>query len=67
MLPREELLKRVENREIVARAIDLAEQAIKTWEIVETDFLSPPEIAEIQDNDWASVGAKYRLKPAKCP
>ncbi len=47
MLPREELLKRVENREIVARAIDLAEQAIKTWEIVETDFLSPPEIAEV--------------------
>jgi photosystem II S4 domain protein len=48
MLPREDLLKRVENREIVARVIDLAEQAIKTWEIVETDFLSPPEIAEIQ-------------------
>jgi RNA-binding protein YlmH len=36
MLPREELLKRVENREIVARIIDLAEQAIKTWEIVES-------------------------------
>ncbi len=49
MLPREELLKRVENRDIVARAIDLAEQAIKTWEIVETDFLSPPEIAEVKD------------------
>ena len=48
MLPREDLLKRVENREIVARVIDLAEQAIKTWEIVETDFLSPPEIAEIK-------------------
>ena len=48
MLPREELLKRVENREIVARAIDLAEQAIKTWEVVETDFLSPPEIAEVK-------------------
>jgi photosystem II S4 domain protein len=48
MLPREELLKRVENRETVARAIDLAEQAIKNWEVVETDFLSPPEIAEIK-------------------
>jgi photosystem II S4 domain protein len=48
MLPREDLLKRVENREVVARAIDLAEQAIKTWEIVGTDFLSPPEIAEIK-------------------
>jgi photosystem II S4 domain protein len=49
MLPREELLKRVENREVVARIIDLAEQAIKTWEIVETDFLSPPEIAEVRE------------------
>ncbi len=50
MLPREELLKRVvEHREVVARAIDLAEQAIKTWEVVETDFLSPPEIAAIAD------------------
>jgi photosystem II S4 domain protein len=48
MLPREELLKGVENREVAARAIDLADQAIKTWEIVCTDFLSPPELAEIQ-------------------
>jgi len=48
MLPREELLKGVENRETVARVIDLAEQAIKTWEVVITDFLSPPELAESQ-------------------
>jgi photosystem II S4 domain protein len=48
MLPREELLKGVENRETVARVIDLAEQAIKTWEVVLTDFLSPPELAESQ-------------------
>jgi photosystem II S4 domain protein len=48
MLPREELLKTVENRETAARVIDQAEQAIKTWEVVMTDFLSPPEIAEIQ-------------------
>ncbi|MEH2079534.1 MAG: photosystem II S4 domain protein [Nostoc sp.] len=48
MLPREELLKGVENRDSVARAIDQAEQAIKTWEVVLTDFLSPPELAEIQ-------------------
>lgn len=48
MLPREELLKGVENREDVARVIDLAEQAIKTWEVVLTDFLSPPALAEIQ-------------------
>lgn len=48
MLPREELLKGVENRESVARVIDQAEQAIKTWEVVFTDFLSPPEIGESQ-------------------
>ena len=30
------------------RVIDQAEQAIKTWEVVMTDFYSPPEIAEIQ-------------------
>ncbi len=48
MLPREELLKGVENRDSVARVIDQAEQAIKTWEVVFTDFLSPPESAEIQ-------------------
>ncbi|MBD2002479.1 MULTISPECIES: photosystem II S4 domain protein [Cyanophyceae] len=48
MLPREELLKGVENRDTVARVIDLADQAIKTWEVVVTDFLSPPEIVEIQ-------------------
>ncbi len=47
MLPREDLLKHAEHRDIVARAIDLAEQSLKTWEIVETDFLSPPEIMEI--------------------
>lgn len=48
MLPREELLKGVENRDTIAHIIDQAEQAIKTWEVVFTDFLSPPELAEIQ-------------------
>lgn len=48
MLPREELLKGVENRDIIAHVIDQAEQAIKTWEVVITDFLSPPELAEIE-------------------
>ncbi len=48
MLPREELLKKVENREEIARIIDIAEQAIKTWEIVLTDFLSPPVMLEVQ-------------------
>ena len=48
MLPREELLKGVEDREVIARVIDLADRAIKTWEVVYTDFLSPPELAQIQ-------------------
>ncbi len=48
MLPREDLLKGVENKDSVARAIDLADQAIKTWEVVFSDFLSPPVIAEIK-------------------
>jgi photosystem II S4 domain protein len=48
MLPRENLLKNVENRDTVARVVDQADQAIKTWEIVPTDFLSPPELAEVQ-------------------
>jgi photosystem II S4 domain protein len=48
MLPREELLQGIENRETAARVIDQADQAIKTWEVVCTDFLSPPELAEVQ-------------------
>lgn len=48
MLPREELLKRVENKEEIARIIDQADQAINNWEVVVTDFLSPPVIAEVQ-------------------
>ncbi|MBG0742492.1 MAG: hypothetical protein RLZZ29_1362 [Cyanobacteriota bacterium] len=48
MLPREELLKGVENRDVIAHVIDQAKQAIKTWEVVITDFLSPPELAEIE-------------------
>ncbi|MEQ8754997.1 MAG: photosystem II S4 domain protein [Coleofasciculus sp. G1-WW12-02] len=48
MLPREDLLKGVENRDTVARVIDQAEQAIKTWEVVLSDFLSPPALVEIQ-------------------
>ena len=43
-----ELLKGVENQEELARVIDQAEQAIKTWEVVTTDFLSPPVVAEVQ-------------------
>jgi photosystem II S4 domain protein len=49
MLPKDSLLKGVENREALARVIDQAEQALKTWEVVLTDFLSPPEWFEVQD------------------
>lgn len=49
MLPREDLLKGVENREAVARVIDQADQAIKIWEVVFSDFLSPPELVEVQE------------------
>jgi photosystem II S4 domain protein len=48
MLPKEDMLKRVENKEALSRIIDRAEQAIKTWEPVATDFLSPPELLEAQ-------------------
>ncbi|MGF1601253.1 MAG: photosystem II S4 domain protein [Thermosynechococcaceae cyanobacterium] len=48
MLPKAELLKRVESKERMSRVIDQAEQALKTWEVVLTDFLSPPELAEAQ-------------------
>ncbi len=48
MLPRDTLLKGVENRECLARVLDLAEQALKTWEVQVSDFLSPPELAEVQ-------------------
>ncbi len=48
MLPKEDMLKRVENKETLSRIIDRAEQAIRTWEPVATDFLSPPELLEAQ-------------------
>ncbi len=48
MLPREDLIKGIENRETAVRVIDQAEVAIKAWEVVCTDFLSPPELAEVQ-------------------
>ncbi|MDB9526611.1 photosystem II S4 domain protein [Oscillatoria sp. CS-180] len=49
MLPKENLLKAVENREALTRVLDQAEQAIRTWEVVLTDFLSPPELTEAQE------------------
>jgi photosystem II S4 domain protein len=48
VLPRETLLKRATHRDTIARAIDLADQSLKTWEPAVSDFLSPPEIADIQ-------------------
>lgn len=48
MLPREDLLKHSENKETLSRVIDKAEQAIRTWELVATDFLSPPELVEAE-------------------
>ncbi|MGB7412900.1 MAG: photosystem II S4 domain protein [Thermosynechococcaceae cyanobacterium] len=49
MLPKADLLKRVESKERMSRVIDQAEQALKTWEVILTDFLSPPELAEAQN------------------
>lgn len=49
MLPKEELLKGVENRDVLARVLDRAEHVLKTWEVMVTDFLSPPELAEVQE------------------
>lgn len=46
MLPKDELLKSIENREALTRILDQAEQAIRTWEVVSTGFLSPPELVE---------------------
>jgi hypothetical protein len=71
MLPREDLLKGMENRDVVARVIDRAEQAIKTWEVVSTDFLSPPELAEAQTFPGAAIprrsGSVCLLLGSICP
>lgn len=48
MLPKADLLKAVEHRDCLARLLDQVEQATKTWEVVYSDFLSPPEQAEAQ-------------------
>ena len=48
MLPKEDLLKRVENKEEITRVIDKADQAINNWEVIVTDFLSPPVVAEVE-------------------
>jgi len=48
MLPKTDLLKGIENLDRISRVLDQTDQAIKTWEVVFTDFLSPPELAEAQ-------------------
>ena len=48
MLPKTELLKGIDNVDRISQVLDRADQAIKTWEVVFTDFLSPPELAEAQ-------------------
>ncbi|TYQ25155.1 photosystem II S4 domain protein [Pseudanabaena sp. UWO310] len=45
MLPRD-LLNHVENRDTLSRLLDLGDRAVQTWEVVCSDFLSPPEITE---------------------
>lgn len=47
-LPKDDLLKGVDNREELSRILDQADQAFRTWEIVQTDFFSPPVLYEAQ-------------------
>jgi len=48
MLPKEELLKGIDNLASATRVLDGADRALKTWEVVLTDFLPPPELLEVQ-------------------
>ncbi|NJK40314.1 MAG: photosystem II S4 domain protein [Acaryochloridaceae cyanobacterium SU_2_1] len=43
MLSKEKLIQGNEHRECLSRLIDQASQALKTWEVVLSTFLSPPE------------------------
>ncbi len=43
------MLKGVEDRDSFVRVLDLAEQALRTWEVVVTDFCAPPLVAEVQE------------------
>ena len=47
MIPKEDLLKGIEHRDCARRVLDLAERALRTWEVSLADFLSPPEVAEM--------------------
>jgi photosystem II S4 domain protein len=48
MLPKDELLAHVEDPDSATRVIDQAEQAVRTWEVVMTDFLSPPQWIDVE-------------------
>ncbi len=48
MLPKAKLLQSVEHTDCMSRLLDQATQALKTWEVVVSTFLSPPELAEAQ-------------------
>jgi photosystem II S4 domain protein len=45
MLPRD-LLNGIEHKEAISRLFDQGDRALNTWEVVCSDFLSPPELAE---------------------
>jgi len=74
MLPKGEILQGVEYREAINRIIDIAEQAIKTWDVSCTDFLSPPVMVEarekfstlsdIQFVVWGGYGQAERTRMA---
>lgn len=46
-LPRADLLQGVECRDTLAHILDLAEQALRTWAVVTSEFLAPADLAEI--------------------
>lgn len=48
MLPKAKLLQGAEHTDCMSRLLDQATQALKTWEVVVSAFLSPPELAEAQ-------------------
>jgi len=48
MLPKSKLLQGAEHSDCMSRLLDQATQALKTWEVVCSAFLSPPELAEAQ-------------------
>ena len=48
MLPRDELLQGCRNPEAMGRLIDLAEQALRTWEPIWSDFLAADLLEEAE-------------------